>query len=306
MSKSVALVGGESLLGADLRDHLAPLKPEVRVTLVGSDESPLLTGEGGEAMVMTGVDEESLAGAAVVVLAGSAASSRRAFEILEKRRQPVTIIDATAALEEMPDARIRAPQVEPRNVPYSRIQVVAHPGAILLARLMVAARNVKSAVAVILAPASERGRPGVDELQQQTVQLLGFHAIETSVFGQQAAFNLLAGVLDGAERLIERHTASLLGPFAKPLPSIRLIQAPVMHGYSACLWLDGIGDLDRDGIDLWPEQAPTPVGVAGESGISIGAIERDRNHPSAVWMWAVADQFRLSAANVVQLVRAAL
>lgn len=306
MSKLVALVGGESLLGADLRDRLAALKPEAQIKLVGSDAEPLLTEEGGEAVVMTGVDEESLGGAAVVVLAGSAESSRKAFAILEKQRRTVTIVDATAALEDLPDARVRAPQVEPKNVPYSRIQVVAHPGAILLARLMVAAKNVKNAVAVILAPASEHGRPGVVEMQRQTVQLLGFQALETKVFGQQATFNMLAGVLGDTERIIERHSASLLGPFGKPLPSVRLIQAPVMHGYSVCLWLDGIGDLDREGIDLWPDDAPTPVGVAGESGVSVGAIERDRNHPSAVWMWAVTDQFRLTADNAFHLVRAAL
>jgi hypothetical protein len=42
-------------------------------------------------------------------------------------------------------------------------------------------------------------------------------------------------------------------------------------------------------------EAPNNVSVAGEDGISVGAIERDRQNPQAAWFWLAADNHRLSA-----------
>jgi aspartate-semialdehyde dehydrogenase len=42
---------------------------------------------------------------------------------------------------------------------------------------------------------------------------------------------------------------------------------------------------------------PNNVGVAGQSGIAIGAISADPNASNAFWIWAAADNLRLSAEN---------
>ncbi len=44
----------------------------------------------------------------------------------------------------------------------------------------------------IFEPASERGTPGVEELQQQTVSLLSFKSMPKKIFDQQLSFNMLA------------------------------------------------------------------------------------------------------------------
>ncbi|MEZ5351775.1 MAG: hypothetical protein R2762_04005 [Bryobacteraceae bacterium] len=304
----IALVGGETLLGADVREALVDRVPDATIRMVGSHDETILTEEQGEAVVLTGLDETAIAESRAVVLAGSPESSRKAFTILERSAQRPLIVDLTAALEDRPEARLRAPAVEggARGAP-APIQIVAHPAAIILAKVLRAAKGAGRAVATILAPASERGRAGVEELRQQTVQLLSFQPLQQDLFGAQLSFNLLAGACADDERKIERHLASLLssGPPA-PMPSLRVIQTPVMHGYAISLWVEGAGDFDRQGLDLWAESVPSPVGVAGESGISIGAMERDRNHGSAIWMWVVADQFRVAARDAADLVRESL
>jgi aspartate-semialdehyde dehydrogenase len=296
----VALVGGESLLGSDVREQIAQTMPRVRIKLVGSEDDYVITEDQGEATVMTPMDQENLVQARAVVLAGSVESSRKAWQLMEHGGCRATVVDLTTALEDRPEARLRAPWVE--QAPPSDaggLHVMAHPAAIVLVRLLRAARPVERAVVSILAPASEKGRAGVHELQQQTVQLLSFQPLAHDVFPSQLSFNVLAGTLASVERQIERHVASLLAAQAPAIamPSIRVLQAPVMHGYGFSLWIEGAGDLDTSALDVWPDDPPHVAGIAGQSGVSVGAIERDRNNHRAVWLWAVADQFRVAADN---------
>jgi aspartate-semialdehyde dehydrogenase len=94
------------------------------------------------------------------------------------------------------------------------------------------------------------------------------------------------------------------------MPSLRLIQAPVFHGYSLSLWVEfeensgaeavesALADerIDVRRSDLEP---PTAVGMAGQDGIAVGAVAMDRNDPQACWFWLVADNLRLAAENAV-------
>lgn len=305
----IALVGGETLLGADVRELLADRLPQTRTRLIGTqaDDAVILTESGGEAAVITGLDKNVLSEAQVVVLAGSAESSRKAMAMLRgDTTKPV--FDLTYSLEDLPEARL-AP--EP-----ARIQVVPHPAAtilIALLRTLHARHTVERAVAQFIAPASEDGRPGIVELQKQTTELLSFQPLTKQIFPDQLAFNLLAGTHAETELRIEKHVASLLGRTPEvPMPSISLIQGPVMHGYAFSVWVqlalrDGVAEsLKEGGFDVWPDDPPTLMSVAGESGISVGRLQPDRNDHRGFWIWGVADQFRITAGQCVSLVGAVL
>jgi len=177
----------------------------------------------------------------------------------------------------------------------------------------------------IFAPASEHGMPGVRELQQQTVSLLSFKNLPKAVFDAQLGFSLLArygeeapAPLERVELGIERHLATLLelpGEGAgAPMPSLRLIQAPVFHGYSFSAWVEfeenpGVEALESGLACEWIDvrgaefEPPTNVGQAGQGGIAVGAIAEDRNQPGACWFWVVADNLRLAAENAVAVAR---
>lgn len=313
--RKVVLIGGETLLGADVRDLLHERFPHIRVKLAGSQEedTAILTEVGGEAVVLTGLDEEALATAALVILAGSPDSSRRVQKILQRAEAEPPLIDLSFGLEDRPEARLRAPFAEPpAGLAPAPLQIVAHPAAILTATVLRALESIAPiarSVVHLLAPASEFGRPGVDELQRQTMQLLSFQPLPQTIFGAQLSFNLMAGSLHETEQRVERHVATLLSAGSPVLlPSLRMTQAGVMHGYTAQIWVefqDKVEALGRalqdEGLDVWPDAPPTVVGVAGQNGISLGAIEPDRNHRRAFWIWAVADNYRLSAENAMVL-----
>ena len=98
------------------------------------------------------------------------------------------------------------------------------------------------------------------------------------------------------------------------MPSLRLIQAPVFHGYSMSAWVEFESNPGVEAIESalvagpievrsGEFEPPNNVGQAGQSGIAVGAVTPDRNNPDAVWFWIVTDNLRLSAENAVAVAR---
>jgi aspartate-semialdehyde dehydrogenase len=331
---TIALVGSDTLLGREIRDIVATSDTGISLRLVADTEEVegSLTRVGDEPAVVGGLSAEALDGARAVFLAGSPEAGRKALELVENQTG-TAIIDLTGAAEDRPDARLRAPLVESSDDAEegdhdSAVQVIAHPAAIALAlflRRLHSVEPVRASVIQIFAPASEHGSAGVEELQGQTVSLLSFKKLPHAVFDAQLSFSMLAKYgeeakvsLEETELRIERHLATLLAlPGAGegvPMPSLRLIQAPVFHGYSFGAWVEfesdpnletlesGLvtGSIEVRGGDF---EAPTNVGQAGQGGIAVGAISPDRNRPDACWFWLAADNLRLTAENGVAVAR---
>jgi len=329
---TVALVGSESLLGREVRDIVSTGPDGISLSLIGdeSEHAGLLTRVGDEPAMVGNLDTTALEDSGAIVLAGSVESSRKALDLAGEDGD-APIIDLTFAAEDLPDARLRAPAVEAGADEVDvegRIQVIAHPAAIALAlflRRLQVNDPIARSVIHIFAPASEHGAAGVEELQQQTVSLLSFKPMPKAIFDAQSSFSLLARYgeeapvkLEDLELRIERHLATLLdlpGDGAgAPMPSLRLLQAPVFHGYSVSAWVEyddspdiesiesslAMASIDVRGADLEP---PNNVGQAGQSGISVGAITADRNAADACWFWIVADNIRVAAENAVDVAR---
>ena len=98
------------------------------------------------------------------------------------------------------------------------------------------------------------------------------------------------------------------------MPSLRLIQAPVFHGYSVSAWVEFEESTGMDAIfqslasaniDVRTKdhEPPTNVGVAGQGGITVGSITQDRNQPRAWWFWVVADNLQIAAENAWEVAR---
>jgi aspartate-semialdehyde dehydrogenase len=321
----VAVVGGDTLLAREILERLGESAPAPRVQLISAApaaatlvlDAALAVEEGEEAVVMMPLVAESLEGSRVAFLAGSPASSRRTRK-LNPADGPM-LIDLTGALEEQPNARLRAPTAEASRPAASNIHVIAHPAAIAVTMLLAPLSRIatiRRAIVHVFEPASEQGQRGLDELRQQTVAVLSFQKLKTDVYDAQAAFNMLARYgdealepLDSIEQRLERHLASLLAAYPSiPMPSLRLIQAPVFHGHSFSVWVEFeegpsvaviARSLEEAGLDVRLDEPPNNVGVVSSDGLSVGAIVEDRNHNRACWFWMAADNLRLAADNAV-------
>ena len=325
MANRIALIGGETLLGREVREVFSEssLGGELRLIAADEDETGKLVALDGAAAFLSKLDPGAVEDVEILVLAGSSKSSREALAA----NPSAFVVDLTYLMDEDPDARLRAPQAEGLDYQpdHSGPQIVAHPAAVAIALVLDRLSKlapVSQAVINIYEPSSERGKAGIEELQQQTVSLLAFKEMPKKVFDAQLAFAMLPQFgeeaqtrLNEIEERIERHLATLLDRMdGIPMPSLRLTQSPVFHGYSFSLWIEFedappvpdledalAGDhIDVRGADLEP---PTNVSIAGQGGIAIGAITPDRNNGNAIWLWMAADNFRLPAETAAMIVQ---
>ncbi len=317
MAERVALVGSETLLGRELEDVLGRSAHHPSITPFAANGEGNFGSQDGEAVFVEPLDAKTIRGHRVILVAGTAEGARRTYDLTKEISSPPRVIDCTGHLENEPEARILAAS----QPPSTWLWVVPHPAAFAIAqvfRMLAGNWQITRGIANVLEPASERGQAGIAELQQQTASLLSFKTLDKKVFDAQLSFNLLSQYGEDApvkladvERRIERHIATLLDH--PPMPSLRLLQAPVFHGYSISLWIEfdancSAADLgqaltsagiDVRGADL---EAPTNVGAAGQSGLFVGDIRMDSNNPRAAWLWIVCDNLRVRADMAAALV----
>jgi aspartate-semialdehyde dehydrogenase len=319
----LAIVGGGSLLGRELRESLSNQRLAAQVDLVSDNAGEAAAvEEEDEAVVVAALKRDSLAGARVIFLAGSAQSAHA----VRRMELDAVLIDLTGTLE----ATVRAPAAEPEQFlgPESAAVRIAHPGAIALTvffRRLASFAPISHSVVNLFEPASQRGQAAIEELQEQTVGLLSFKTLPTKIFDEQLSFAMLPRLGPEAEAPLERgetrlraDLVALLGmDNCAPVPALRLVQAPVFHAYTASVWVKfaqpaKTADLEAAfrGVS-WevrePDQGPpTNAGVAGESGITLDAIREDPGDPQAAWFWIAADNLRISADNALLAAAAVL
>ncbi len=316
----IAIVGGETLIGRELQEVFGGQGTGVEITTFAASGEGSFGEEEGEAVYLQPLTADSIQTFKAALIAGSRAGALKAYELAKKAGGHPVIVDCTGELEDRPEARIVAPLLRDSADESSWLRIIAHPSASALALVLTRLsryRPIQRAIAHIFEPASERGKRGVSELHQQTTSLLSFKGLDREVFDAQVSFNLLPQYgeeaplkLADVERRIERDFASIIGGQTErqilPIPSIRLIQAPVFHGYSFSIWVEFDGTIDARGLSEAlasaqieirgeKEEAPNAVGAAGQSGLSAGDIRIDTNNPRAAWLWVVGDNLRLIA-----------
>ena len=320
----VAVVGAASLKGKEVAELLNERNfPAADIRLLDDEESMgQLEAMGDEVSFIQRVRAEQFEHVDFTFFASDQDSTRRSWK--DARDAGSAIIDLSAALEGEPGATVRSLWIERERgqVVPPELQpgpcITAHPVAVMLALLLLRAQKcgtIQRAVATIFEPASEHGQRGMDELHQQTVSLLSFQPLPKDVFDAQVAFNLLARygqksqpTLDSVEARVVRHYKRIMGENAME-PSVLLLQAPIFHGHAVALFLEMGNPVDLselaqalsgDHVNIPPadEDAPSNVSSAGQGDIQL-AIKTDPANPNGVWLWAAADNLRLSAISAV-------
>jgi aspartate-semialdehyde dehydrogenase len=202
--------------------------------------------------------------------------------------------------------------------------VPAHPAALTLALLLDRLQQVvpiRFAAVTLLQPASEYGRAAMDELHQQTVNLLNFQSMPRATYDAQVAYNLIPGLgesatasLNAVDARIRRHYDAL-GGGRWPELALQVIHAPVFHGQTFSIALDlerpvAISALEEalsgDHVDLVLEDTDSPSNLAatGQNDVLVRMRpelggSRNTNETSRLWLWVASDNLRLNAQNAV-------
>jgi aspartate-semialdehyde dehydrogenase len=321
----VAIVGAGTLKGKELGELLPETGfPAADIKLLDDDESlGQLEAVGDEVTFVQSVSAESFEHVDFAFFASHADFTRKHWQMA--RQAGSMIVDLSYGLEEASGSRVRSPWLERERgqQPIPELEpapvVVAHPAATVLALLLTRAQRaarVRAAVATVFEPASERGRLGMDELHEQTVNLLSFQELPKQVFDAQVAFNLLARYGENSRPALEAAERRILGHFRQiaggetPVPSVMLVQAPIFHGHVFSLYIElehpqAMGDLlqalagEHVELTRLAEDSPSNVSAAGQSNVMVW-VRTDAQHETGFWIWAAADNLRLLAMNAVE------
>jgi aspartate-semialdehyde dehydrogenase len=358
-SLRIAVVGAGTLLGKALSDELAVSAfADADLRLLDDDEDAhgKLTAVDDEITLIQQIEPDSFEGCDFVFFAGEPTVTKK--HLRQALKAGSCIVDLSEELEKTPGILVRAPWVPERPASAStagenglantaapdldtRAVVSAHPVAVLLA--MLAARSQKvgplhSLWATLLQPASEYGHAALEELHQQTANLLSFQPLPTEVFGGQTAFTLAVSfdaagqaTLASAADRIRRHYAKISFVPASSL-ALQVIQVPVFHGYALSVSVEfahpvAAGALAKAlagshvrivadatsfpgnvqaveeqeaQILVQPVFPPSEADLTAIDGVEIPAAEKtEPRQTNRFWLWIVADNLKFAAQNAI-------
>ena len=322
----IAIAGASTLVGRELKDALSesPLAAANFVLLDEEEVQGQLDQVGDEITFVQAIAPDAFDHVDFTFFCGSQALTRLHWR--DALRAGSTVLDLSGALDQETGVVVRAPLLgsEAATVDlFTPAVVPAHPAALALALVLERVQQAapaRIAFATLLQPASEFGRAALDELHQQTVNLLSFQGLPRNLYDAQAAYNLLAGLGESAkaslgevDARVRRHYAALSAGRWAAL-ALQVIHAPVFHGHAFSIAIElerpvelaALEEAMSGGhLDLVLEDTDSPSNLAatGQDDVLVRMRpEQDARNSSQVsrlWLWAASDNLRLQAQNAV-------
>jgi aspartate-semialdehyde dehydrogenase len=249
-----------------------------------------------------------------------------------------TVIDNSAAWRMHDQVPLVVPEVNPDDVSERPLGIIASPNCTTLAIVVPLAAlhaqaRLERVVAASYQAASGSGRPGIDDLWSQLLEIAGApdqvtaglardvigpgdaypHPIAMNVFPQCGSVK--ENGYTSEEIKMCKETRKIMG-----IPDLRLtatcVRVPVVVGHSVAVHASFARPIDPDearkiledaeGVEVLdePERAvyPTPLNAAGRDACYVGRIRQDPWEANTLELFCVADNLRKGAAlNTVQI-----
>lgn len=248
------------------------------------------------------------------------------------------VVDNSAAWRMDPEVPLVVPEINPHTVSDRPKGIIASPNCTTLAMVVpVSALHAEAGLArLVLASyqaASGSGRPGVDELWEQTQVAakepaavqdgLGRKVLERGeTFAHPIALNVIpqcgsvkAGGYTSEELKLCHETRKIMGLPHLPVTAT-CVRVPVVVGHGVAVHAEFEREITPDrarallegaaGVEVLDEPSdgvyPTPLEAAGKDPCYVGRIRQDLFDPRALELFCVADNLRKGAAlNTVQV-----
>ncbi len=323
----IAIAGASGVLGRELKEALSEssLASATFVLLDEEESQGQLDQVGDEVTFIQAIGADSFDRTDFTFFVGNESLTRKHWRAA--LRAGSTVLDLSGALDQEAGVLVRAPWLGAESASadlFTPAVAPAHPAALVLSLLLERLQQavpLRYAAATLMEPASAFGRAAMDELHQQTVNLLSFQGIPREVYDAQAAYNLLTGLGESAkinlpaeEAQIRRHYEAL-GNGRQPLLGLQVILAPVFHGHTFSIAIElerpvEISALEEavsgEHVDLILEDTDSPSNLAatGQDDLLVRLRAeksgRNPNVASRFWLWVASDNLRLQAQNAVQ------
>ena len=239
------------------------------------------------------------------------------------------VIDNTSQFRYDEDIPLVVPEVNPRDIDlYRNRNIIANPNCSTI-QMVVALKPIHDAVGIerinvaTYQAVSGTGKEAIEELHQQTVDLLNGRPVKQEVYPRQIAFNVLPHIDVFQENGYTKEEMKMVWETRKIMGDVSIqvnpscVRVPVFYGHSEAVHIETREKISVDEVRRLLEGAPGvvvmdergdggyPTAVteaAGTDGVFVGRIREDISHPRGVNMWVVSDNVRKGAAlNSVQI-----
>lgn len=236
------------------------------------------------------------------------------------------VVDNSSAWRMDPEVPLVVPEVNPDDLDRHK-GIVANPNCSTIQMVVVLkpihdAVRIKRVVVTTFQSVSGTGKKAMDELLNQTSDILNFKEVIPAVYPHQIAFNCLPHIdqfMDNGytkeELKMVNETKKILGDDSVQV-SATTVRVPVFRGHSESLNIETEKNIDpadlrallstAPGIIVYdaPEKNiyPLPTISANKDEVYVGRIRNDDTIENGINMWIAADNLRKGAAlNAVQI-----
>ena len=239
------------------------------------------------------------------------------------------VIDNSAAWRMDPKVPLVVPEVNKEDLARHE-GLIANPNCSTIQMVVVLqplhkAARIKRIVVTTFQSVSGTGKEAMDELLEESRDLLSFKEVTPSIYPHQIAFNCLPHIDDFLPTGYTKEEMKMLDETRKIMgdDSIQVtattVRVPVYVGHSESVNIETQMKLSANearallaeapGVMVYDDPVhkiyPTPIDVAGKDDVYVGRIREDESIPNGLNLWIVADNLRKGAAlNAVQIAEA--
>lgn len=322
---TVAVVGVTGAVGQTILELLAKRNFPIKtlIPLASSRSAGKQIPWQGQVVTIKEARPESFSGVDLAFFsAGSAVSKQLAAQAV---KQGTLVIDNSNAFRMEENVPLIVPEVNPHCV-QNHQGIIANPNCSTIQMLVVLKplhdyAKVKRVVVSTYQAVSGTGLNAIEELQEQSRQLLQDKEVQPLVYPHQIAFNVLPHIdifnengYSLEELKMVQETKKVLDPRIEVTATC--VRVPVICGHSESVNIETERGLSPEqarailasapGISVLDEPTesnyPLPIFSAGRDEVFVGRIRKDYSLPNGINLWIVADNLRKGAAlNAVQI-----
>ena len=326
---TVAVVGATGAVGTEMIQVLEERKfPVKELVPLASDRSDGLTVEfKGHEIPVKVLKPESFAGVDVALFSAGASISKEYGPLAVKAG--AVVIDNSSAWRMDPQVPLVVPEVNAYALSGHK-GLIANPNCSTI-QMVVAlkplhdAARIKRIVVTTFQSVSGTGKDAMEELTNQTRQLLSFGEVKSEVYPHQIAFNCLPHIDEFLPSGYTKEEMKMFHETQKIMDDTSIqvtattVRVPVFVCHAESVNIETEKKLTvrearallaaAPGVQVYddPERKlyPLQVDVAGTDAVYVGRIREDESIPNGLNLWVVADNLRKGAAlNAVQIAEA--
>lgn len=326
--KIVAVVGATGAVGREMIRTLErrsfPVK-QLRLFASGRSQGQFLKYQGEDVVVEelteTAFDKQ---GIEIALFSAGGDVSKKFAPIVAK--SGAVVIDNSSAWRMDPAVPLVVPEVNPGDVKLHK-GIIANPNCSTI-QMVVALKplhdfgHITRVIVSTYQSVSGGGQKGIDELWEQTGNIVQGKPFKAVKFPKQIAFNLIPQIDVFMDNRFTKEEMKMVHETVKIMHAEKIqvtatcVRVPVLRGHSESVYIETEKKISRDkAVDLMSkfpnlvvmddianQVYPTPVEAEDKFETYVGRIREDLFHPTGLNFWVVSDNLLKGAAsNAVQI-----